>query len=63
VCLALKTIYVTLIRSVIDYGSVVYGSAAKTHLDKLEGIQAKALRICCGAYPSSPVSALQVEVL
>lgn len=59
--LALKTIYITLIRSVMDYGSI-YGSAAKTHLDKLERIQAKALRICCGAYPSSPVSVLQVEV-
>jgi len=60
--LALKTMYVMSIRSVIDYGSIVYGSAAKTHVDKLERIQAKAFRICCGAYPSSSVSALQVEV-
>ena len=27
---SLKYIYITLIRSQIDYGSIVYGSAAKT---------------------------------
>lgn len=40
----------------------MYSSAAKTHLEKLERIQAQALKICCGAIRSSTVSALQVEV-
>ena len=59
---ALKTIYGALIRSVLDYGSAAYGSAAKTSLKKLEVVQAQALRLCCGAFKTSPVSALQVEV-
>lgn len=56
---ALKIIYITLIRSVLDYGSM-YGSSAKTQLEKLEIIQAQ--EFSCGTYRSSPVAALQVEV-
>ncbi len=58
-CSALKTIYVALIRSVLDYGSVAYGSAAKSLLKKLDRIQAQALRVCSGAFKTSPVPALQ----
>ncbi len=57
----MKSIYIALIRSVLDYGSIVYDSAAKTLL-KLDVIQAQALRLCCGAFKTTPVSALQVEV-
>lgn len=32
--LALNTIHITLIRSIMDYRSIVYGSSAETHLDK-----------------------------
>lgn len=59
---ALKKIYVALIRSVLDYGSAAYGSASKSSLKKLKVVQAQALRLCCGAFTSTPVSALQVEV-
>ena len=59
--LALRTLYVGLIRSVLDYGCVAYGSAAKTHLVKLDVIQSQALRICIGAVRTSPVCAVQVE--
>jgi len=59
---ALKRIYVALIRSVIDYVSVVIGSAAKSQLKKLDVIQAQALRICCGAVKTTPVAAIQVEM-
>ncbi len=61
-CSALKTIYLALIRSVLDYGSVAYGSAAKSLLKKLDRIQAQALRVCSGAFKTSPVPALQVEM-
>jgi len=60
--LSLKRIYNTLIRSSIDYGSIVYGFANETTLKKIEAIQNQALRICCGAVRSSPIAALQVEV-
>jgi len=59
---ALKRIYLALIRSVIDYVSVVIGSAAKSQLKKLDVIQAQALRICCGAVKTTPVAAIQVEM-
>ncbi len=56
---AMKSIYILAqIRSVLDYGRIVYDSAAKT----FDVIQAQALRLCCGAFKATPVSALQVEV-
>ena len=59
---ALKHIYSALIRSVLDYGCIAYGSAAKSSLKKLEVVQAQALRTCCGAFETTPLSALQVEL-
>ena len=59
---ALRTVYQGLIRAGMDYGSVVYGSAAQTHLRKLDVLQAKALRVCSGAVKSTPVPALQVAM-
>ena len=44
-CSALKTIYVAMIRSVFDYGCIVYGSATVSLLRELDVIQAKALRV------------------
>ena len=41
-------IFVGLIRFVIDYGCVAYGSACKTLLGKLDVVQAQALRIVVG---------------
>lgn len=45
-----------------DYGCLVYCSANKTNLIKLDRIQYQASRICCGACLTSPVSAVQVEM-
>lgn len=51
-----------MIRSILDFGCLVYGSANKSHLIKLNRIQSQALRICCGACLTSPVLALRVEM-
>jgi len=59
---SLKSIYMALIGATIDYGSIVYSSASKTQLARIETIQNQALRICCGAMRSSPVSSLNVEM-
>ena len=59
---ALRTIYTGLIRSVIDYGCFIYGSAASSHLMKLDVVQYKALRLCYGAFKTTPVAAIQVEM-
>ena len=57
----LLIVYKALIRSVIDYGCIVYDSASDTVKARLDVIQAKALRICCGAMVGTPTSAVQVE--
>ena len=59
--IALKAIYTGLVRSVLDYGCVVYGSAANTSLRKIDNIQYQALRVCTGAIKTTPTAALQVE--
>ncbi len=59
---SLREIYVALIKSVIDYGCIAYRDAARTTLTKLEVIQTQALRICSGAFRTSPAVALQVEM-
>lgn len=45
-------IYRAMVQSRLDYGCLSYGSATVTHLNRLDLIQAKALRVCCGAHPS-----------
>ena len=54
-------LYRTLIRSVIDYGSIAYDTASKSSKNLLNIIQAKSLRICCGAMLMTPVAALQLD--
>ncbi len=54
--------YSGLVRSVLDYGCVVYGSAAETSLGKLDHIQNQVLRLCAGAIKTTPITALQVEM-
>ena len=55
--------YKSYIRSILDYGSILYGSACKSLLNKIDRVQYKALRVCLGAMRSSPVEALLVEAL
>jgi hypothetical protein len=57
----LLTIYRALIRSVVDYGSIVLDSTSASVSGKLQSIQAQALRICCGAMKGTATAAMQVE--
>ena len=57
----LLTVYKAMIRSVIDYGSIAYDTASSKTKSKLDHIQSNALRICCGAFKSTPLSALQAD--
>ena len=54
-------LYRSHIRSKLDYGCVVYGSARKLVLESLDRVQNAALRTCLGAFRTSPVSSLHVE--
>ena len=55
---ALIDIYRALMRSAIDYGCMIYGAAARTHLNKMQN---RALRISLGATKTTPTKAMMVE--
>ena len=57
----LLTLYKTYIQSRLDYGSIVYASAAKSYLDWLKPVQNQGLRLAVGAFRSSPAVSLHVE--
>ena len=54
---ALRATYSGLITSALDYGCVVYGSAASITFKKLDNIENQALRLCAGAFKTSPTAA------
>ena len=60
-CATLLKLYRSHVRSKLDYGCVVYGSARQTVLESLDRVQNAALRTCLGAFKTSPVSSLHVE--
>lgn len=53
--------YKAYIRSIVDYGSFLYGNAARTNLLQLDRIQFKCLRIVLGAMRSTPCPTLLAE--
>jgi len=53
-------LYRSLIRSKLGYGCVVYGFARRSYLRMLDPDQNHALRLCLGAYLTSPSSSLCV---
>ena len=54
-------LYRSLIRSKLDYGSIVYESARKFYLQMLDTIHNQGLRLALGAFRTSPLSSLNVE--
>ncbi|XP_042903321.1 uncharacterized protein [Parasteatoda tepidariorum] len=58
--LALLRIYQALILSRLDYACAVYGSATASNLRILDTVHHSALRICSGAFRTSPVESLYV---
>ncbi|GFT96973.1 RNA-directed DNA polymerase from mobile element jockey [Trichonephila clavipes] len=58
---SLLRLYRALIRSKLDYESVVYSSACKSLLKILDPVHHQALRLCLGAFRTSPVESLYAE--
>jgi hypothetical protein len=54
-------LYKALVRSRADYASFLYSSASKSLLVRLDRLQNSILRIILGAFPSTPIPALQIE--
>ena len=57
----LLRIYDALCRSKLDYGCQIYSSASKSNLDALNVVHNMVLRICFGAFRTSPVESLYVD--
>ena len=57
----LLNLYRSLVRSKLDYGSIVYGSARKSYLKCLDTIHHQGLRLALGAFRTSPVESLYAE--
>ena len=57
----LLRIYWSHIRSKMDYGCIVYGSARRSYLAVLYPNANHGLRLCSGAFGTSPIESLQVE--
>ena len=57
----LLRLYRTLVRSKLDYGCIVYGSARQSYLCKLDSIHNQGLRLALGAFRTSPVNSLYAE--
>ena len=51
----------SLIRSKLDYGSIIYGSARKSYLQMLDTVHNQGLRLALEAFRTSPVSSVNVE--
>ncbi|GFV53288.1 putative RNA-directed DNA polymerase from transposon X-element [Trichonephila clavipes] len=60
---SLLRVYQAIVLSRIDYGCVAYGSACNSTLKKLDPVHHMALRICSGAFRTSPVQSLYVTVI
>lgn len=54
-------VYRAIVRSKLDYGSQLYGTALQSPLERLDPVHHKGLRICLGAFRTSPVLSLYVE--
>ena len=57
----LLTIYRSHIRSKLDYGCFVYGSARRSYWPLLDPIANDGLRLCSGAFRASSIESLQVQ--
>ena len=54
-------LYHSLVRSKMDYGYVLYGSARTPYLKAVDAIHHRGLQLCLGAFRTSPVDSLYVE--
>ncbi|GBN66475.1 hypothetical protein AVEN_156343-1, partial [Araneus ventricosus] len=59
--LSMLKIYNATVLSKLEYGCTIYGSARKSVLQKLDPVHHTALRLCSGAFRTSPVKSLYVE--
>ena len=57
----LLNLYRTFVRSILDYGCIVYGSARRSYLKMLDPIHHQGIRLALGAFKTSPCESLLAE--
>ena len=57
----MRLFYIAYIRAKLDYGSILYASAAAAQLRKLYVLQNSYMRMILGARKSTPILSLQAE--
>ena len=57
----LLMMYRAIVRSKLDYGCIVYGTASNTDLRQLDSIHNAGVRLALGAFCTSPVSSMYTE--
>ena len=57
----LMRLYRSFVSSRLEYDCAVFSSAHKSYLKKVEPIQNQGLKICLGAFRTSPMQSLHVE--
>ena len=57
----LLKLYRALVRSKLDYGCIIYRNASETDLKTLDVVHNQGIRLCLGAFKSSPIESLYVE--
>ena len=57
----LLMLYRTIVRSKLDYGCIVYGTASSANLRQLDSIHNAGLRLALGAFCTSPVFSMYTE--
>lgn len=58
----LRRLYISLIRSRLDYASFIYSNSSKTHLLKLDRLQNQAMRVVGGFIKSTPIHVMEAEL-
>lgn len=58
---SLCTLYKSLVRSHIDYGLLIYGSACNSNLLKIDVVSCSIFRLILGSKPSTPKEVLYAE--
>ena len=56
-----KKVYTGYVRPVLEYGIATWGTAAKSHFDKVKRIQNQAARIITGGIKSTPIIDLETS--
>ena len=59
----LLMLYRAIVRSKLDYGCIVYGTASNTDLRQLDSIHNAGVRLALGAFCTSPVSSMYTEAI